>query len=181
MIQRVLSAIRFWKDGPIIRNNSSVIESRNAANSAFAVHRVATPVAANDATTKSYVDTAIDTDVAAALLSNVESRVVALAYTDTGDNNLGAVLPAGANVIAAFVQVGTLFDGTTPVLKIGDAVDDDGVMLTTDNDLTTVGLYTKAQITNFASSAQLLANLTIGGSPSQGACDIVILFSRAAS
>ena len=43
--------------GPGINANGAALETKNAANSAFAVHRGASPVADNDFTTKAYVDT----------------------------------------------------------------------------------------------------------------------------
>ena len=42
--------------GPGINANGAVLETKNAANNAFAVHRGATPVGDNDLTTKAYVD-----------------------------------------------------------------------------------------------------------------------------
>ena len=180
-VTKLTSKIRFWTGGPILRNASGVIEARNAADSAYAIVRGLTPSGNTDLATKLYVDGAIDTDVAAALLSNVEARLVQLAYTDTGDNNIGAVVPEDATFVIVFVQVTTTFDGTTPVLIVGDSGDDNRFMETTDNDLGTAGLYTKAVVYSFPADTQLLANLTIGGSPSQGACDIVVLFARAAS
>lgn len=234
MVKRLFSKARFWKGGPLLRNVSGVIEARNAADSAYAIMRGATSVGNSDLTPKAYVDTAIDTDVAAAfkdptfqdstdptkeatldlsgittatertltlqdkditiadtadittavaaaLLSNSEARLVQLAYTDTGDNNIGAVVPEDATHVIVLVQVTETFDGTTPVLIIGDSGDDNRFMETTDNDLTTAGLYQKAVIYAFPADTQLLANLTIGGTPSQGACDIIVLFGRAAS
>lgn len=272
MIQRLFSKIRFWKGGPLLRNVSGVIEARNATDSAYAIVRGATAVGNNDLAPKAYVDTAIDTDIAAALqdttfqdstdptkeatldlsgittatertivipdtditlcdavdpifndgtdqtkqanlvlsgittgnnraltvpdkditlvgtvdiaaalLSNVEARLVQLAYTDTGDNNIGSAVPDGATFVIVLVQVTTTFDGTTPVLIVGDSGDDNRFMVTTDNDLTTAGLYQKAVIYSFSGATQVIANLTIGGTPSQGACDVVLLFGRAAS
>jgi hypothetical protein len=49
--------------GPILNNNAGVLEGKNAANSTFVVVRGATPVAANDLTTKAYVDGQIAGDV----------------------------------------------------------------------------------------------------------------------
>lgn len=43
--------------GPGLNNNLGVIEAKNAANTAFAIVRGATPVGNNDLTTKTYVDT----------------------------------------------------------------------------------------------------------------------------
>lgn len=42
--------------GPAIKSNSTALEARNAADNAYAVFRVATPVGDNDATTRAYVD-----------------------------------------------------------------------------------------------------------------------------
>jgi hypothetical protein len=42
--------------GPGINANGAALETKNAANSAFAVHRGGTPVGDNDLTTKAYVD-----------------------------------------------------------------------------------------------------------------------------
>lgn len=44
-------------DGPQLKNNSSVIEARNSADSGYVVVRGATPVANNDLVTKQYADT----------------------------------------------------------------------------------------------------------------------------
>lgn len=43
--------------GPQLKNNSSVLEARNAGDSGFVVMRGATPVADNDLVTKQYADT----------------------------------------------------------------------------------------------------------------------------
>lgn len=43
--------------GPGINANGAALETKNAANNAFAVHRGAIPVGDNDFTTKAYVDT----------------------------------------------------------------------------------------------------------------------------
>lgn len=178
MVKRLFSKARFWKGGPLLRNVSGVIEARNAADSAYAIVRGATAVGNSDLAPKAYVDTEVSDAVDEVQTSNVEARLVSLSYTDTGDNDIGAEVPSGAESAIVFVQVKTTFDGTTPVLKIGDSGDDDRYMLTTDNDLTTAGLYQVATIYDFSADTQLVANLTIGGTPSQGACDIIVLFSR---
>jgi hypothetical protein len=45
----------------------------------------------------------------------------------------------GKTIREVRARVKTAFNGTTPTVKIGDAADDDGFLLTTDLDLTSVG------------------------------------------
>lgn len=51
----VASTIQLGKGGAKVKNNSGVIEARNAADSALAVVRAADPVGANDVVTKQYL------------------------------------------------------------------------------------------------------------------------------
>jgi hypothetical protein len=61
LFQKLAGVMGFFQvGGPAgsgLNNNAGVLESKNAANSAFVVHRAATPVGDNDLTTKQYVDT----------------------------------------------------------------------------------------------------------------------------
>jgi len=52
----VENIFQLGKGGPNWKNNGGIIEARNNADSAFAVVRGDTPSAANDLTTKTYVD-----------------------------------------------------------------------------------------------------------------------------
>lgn len=45
---------------------------------------------------------------------------------------------AGVDVLAVRARVGLAFDGTSPTVKVGDAADDDGFLLTTDLALATL-------------------------------------------
>ena len=61
LFQRLAGVIQnfFQFGGPAgagLNQNAGALETRNAANTAFAVHRVAAPVGDNDAVTKAYVD-----------------------------------------------------------------------------------------------------------------------------
>lgn len=51
------TAFQVGLGGPQVKNNTGVIENRNAADTAFAIVRAATPVANNDVANKQYVDT----------------------------------------------------------------------------------------------------------------------------
>lgn len=121
-------------------------------------------------------------DITAAVLNKVEARRVALTYTQTGANNIGAVVPAGAVVIGAFVVVGTTFNGTTPVIALGKVGAVNEIMATTDSDLTSAGASAlKLRHKLYSAETQLIATITIGGSPSQGTVDVIVLFVHPAS
>jgi len=107
----------------------------------------------------------------------IKAERVSLAHTDTGSNNVGSALPANAKVRSVKANVTQVFDGTTPVLKVGDAVDDDRHMTEAENDLETVGLYQTEVAHLYGSQTQVTATLTIGGSPSQGTVEIEIEYS----
>lgn len=96
MFQHVFSLLRFGKAGPIIRRNgTTVVEIRNAANDDYETLRADSPTGNDDVATKGYTDTAIDTDVAAALAD--------LASTSNGE---------GASLIG-IEDSGALITGTT--------------------------------------------------------------------
>ena len=75
------------------------------------------------------------------------------------------------------VNVTQAFDGTNPQLKIGDAVDDDRLMTANENNLKVVNLYFTENYYYYGASTQVVANLTIGGTPTQGQCDVYIEFA----
>lgn len=57
LLGTINSAFQLGLGGPQLNSNGSAIESKNAANSGFVVHRGATPVGDNDFVTKLYADT----------------------------------------------------------------------------------------------------------------------------
>ena len=67
--------------GPGINANGAALETKNAANNAFAVHRGATPVNDNDLTTKAYVDTIARPFIVTAQ-SNAASALIANSVTE---------------------------------------------------------------------------------------------------
>jgi hypothetical protein len=89
--------------GPKIKNNSSVLEARNAADSGYVVVRGATPVGDSDLTTKLFVDT------------------VATPTIVTAQHNGGVALPANTGV-RHFYVVST----TGAFATIGNLLFDDG-------------------------------------------------------
>jgi hypothetical protein len=100
-------------------------------------------------------------------------------YTDVGDNNLGSPIPINGIVNKVIVNVTQAFNGTAPLLNIGDAGDADRLMDEVEIDLTTVGRYVVDCYHLYGAATQVLANLAIGGSPSAGQCDILLIWSKA--
>jgi hypothetical protein len=97
--------------GPGINANAAALETRNAANSAFAVHRGATPVGDNDFTTKAYVDKTANKPIPVSLqfngnnpLPNNSGTEQWYVVTTTGPNaTIGQLLwddGSGAGVVA---------------------------------------------------------------------------------
>lgn len=78
--------------GPGLNANGAALETRNAANSAFAVMRGAAPVGDNDLTTKQYVDT-IFKPIPVSLQFNGNSALPA----NTGTEQYYVVTTTGAN------------------------------------------------------------------------------------
>lgn len=107
----------------------------------------------------------------------VKAERITRVFGATGIVNIGAALPANAVVRSIKANVTALFDGTTPVLKVGDGVDDDRLMTEAENDLTIVGLYQTEVAHKYGSSTQIISTLTIGGSPSVGAVEIEVEYS----
>lgn len=91
--------------GPGLNANGAALETRNAANSAFAVHRGAFPVGDNDFTTKAYVDEAFKPLIVTAQ-SNAPSALIA----NTGVEHYIVVSTAGTGAAAAYVAGSVLWD-----------------------------------------------------------------------
>lgn len=68
--------------GPGVNANGAALETRNAANNAFAVHRGATPVGDNDLTTKAYVDKIASKPLPASLQFNGGSALPSNSATE---------------------------------------------------------------------------------------------------
>ena len=68
--------------GPGVNANGTALETKNAANSAFAVHRGATPVGDNDFTTKAYVDKVASKPLPASLQFNGNNALPANSATE---------------------------------------------------------------------------------------------------
>jgi hypothetical protein len=80
-------------NGPGWNNNSGALEGRNAANSAYAVVRGASPVGDNDLTTKAYVDKTANKPIPASLQFNGNSALP----SNSGTEQWYVVTTSGAN------------------------------------------------------------------------------------
>jgi hypothetical protein len=118
-----------------------------------------------------------DIGPAAAATKVVKVERLSFDYTDTGVNAVGSALPANARVRSVKLNVTQLFDGTTPVVKVGDSVDDDRHMTEAENNLAVVGVYQTEVAHTYGSSTQVNATVTIGGTPSQGTAELEIEYS----
>ncbi len=104
---------------------------------------------------------------------------VTIDYTDVGNNNVGSPIPINGIVNKVIVNVTQAFNGTTPLLNIGDAGDPDRLMDEIEIDLETVGRYVVDAYHLYGSATQVVAALAIGGSPTAGQCDILLIWSKA--
>lgn len=92
---------------------------------------------------------------------------------------------AGKIVVGVRARVKTAFNGTTPTVKVGDAADDDGFLLTTDVDVTaanafaaSAGLGTNAYAKGryFAAAGHILVTLA-GAGMTAGALELDIVYA----
>lgn len=153
-------------DGPLIKNNSGVVEFRNNADAAYNIVRGATPVAANDLATKAYVDGAESGEI-----NVIEIPITfANAGSTVSSTFAGAV---GGRVIEAGVIVDTAFDvGVT--FKLGDSGDDDRFIVSGDVKLDKSRYFTFPQYTN--TIAAVFDAVLGAGAPTVGAARVVIKY-----
>jgi hypothetical protein len=150
--------------GPNLKNNAGVVENRNAADAAFAIARGATPLAANDLTTKAYVDGLVGSGA-----DVLEIRIaVALATVSSVTS-----IPIGAIVIEAELDVTTPYTGGATI-SLGQAGAVTEFQLTTDNNPQANGLYQVPQDTAAASTNPLL--VTVAGGPVAGVATAIVRY-----
>ena len=92
---------------------------------------------------------------------------------DTGASiDFGAV-PAGSIVIPRLVSVLTAFDGSSPTIKVGDAGDDDRLIVVGDADLTATGITSIDRPHHYAAETVITATYAADSSTA-GAASIVL-------
>lgn len=106
----------------------------------------------------------------------VKNARITLAYTDTGVNLIKNI-PANAIHAKVIVSVTQIFDGTTPVLIVGDVADPDRHMTTQGQNLAVVGVYETTNLYLYGAPTDINVTLTIGGVPTQGQALVYIEYS----
>jgi hypothetical protein len=150
--------------GPGVNANGAALETRNAANAAFAVHRGAPPVAANDFVTLG----SLSTLVGPVNLVRIPIALVTVSSTFQ--------LPAGSIVLRAKLDVTTPYSGGTTI-SLGIAGTVALFMATGDSTPTAAAaIYEVPQDTAVGGVAAALL-VTINGGPAAGAGFALVEFS----
>lgn len=105
----------------------------------------------------------------------ISTRKVTLTYADTGDNNVGAAVPSGAEILDTVAKVTQVFNGTGNALKIGDGTDDDRLMTTEENNLEEATSFETGRYYTYGASTQIIANIANTGG-SQGQVEILLTY-----
>lgn len=146
------------------KNNSGAWEARNDADAAFILVRGATPVGANDLTTKAYVDSATGTGADVLEIRFALAQATASSATS---------IPIGAIVIDTEIDVTTPYSvGAT--ISIGQTGSVSEFMATGDNNPQAAALYQTHQDTSAASTNPVLA--TVGGAPAAGVAQVIVRY-----
>jgi hypothetical protein len=148
--------------GPRLKDNSGALESRNAADNAFVVHRVADPVGADDAVTKRALDAATASAASGAIRIPIGTTNVVSSSS----------LPSGS------IQTRCKLDVTTPypagtTIQVGISGQPSLFMPSTANDPTTVGLDEESLDASFVGAASQV-QVTFGGAPTSGAGFVIV-------
>jgi hypothetical protein len=152
-------------NGPNLKNNGGAIEGRNSGDTAFTVVRGDTPVAANDLTTKAYVDATVMTG---------SIREIRMPITTSASQSSAVSIPANAVIAEATVKITTAYDvGTIAVGRTGST---SLLVGATDNLPTAIGSYQIEQDTTWGASA-LPVLVTITGSPTTGAGFVIVKYA----
>lgn len=106
----------------------------------------------------------------------IKAAALTFDYTDTGVNLIKNV-PSGCTLTKTKINVTQVFDGTTPVAKIGDVSDDDRHALETENNLLEAELFVTENMYLYGAATDVNLTLTIGGSPSQGQARALIEYA----
>lgn len=119
----------------------------------------------------------VDIGPAPADTQMVKTRRITLDYTDTGANNIGAVIEANSIPLEISLNVLQAFDGTNPIIEFGDGVDADRLGAANESNLKKLGVQVIDCEYLYGIATQLLATLTIGGSPTAGQVRITVRYA----
>ncbi len=148
-----------------IKNSSGVAEMRNFDDSAYVITRGLDPVAAQDYVTKTYGDTTYG----GSSINTIQFSVALVTASST------ALIPAGAQVVHAEIEVGTAYDGTTPTISLGDGTTVDLIQATTMNDPEEIATYITAQNTDWPLGTAITATVA-GAGISVGASIVTVWY-----
>lgn len=156
-------------DGAALKNNSGVLESRNAADDDYAIMRGATPVGNNDLTTKAYVD---GLDTGDAIMVEIPFD-----FNDAGStvsSTFAAVV--GGRVTMVKVDITTDFDVAAASFTVGDTADADRFVIDGDVKTDKIGLYEFPQYTDTVADN---FDVVIGaaGGVTQGAGRVIFIYA----
>ena len=150
--------------GPNLKNNSGVIEARNAIDTTFTIVRGTTPVNNNDLTTKQYVDT----------LTNGVLHEIRYAITNAATQDSTTLIPGAAQVALARLVVTTPYSGGATI-SIGQMGSIALLQATTDNLATVANTYNVEQDTAWG-GIDLAIRTTINGTPAAGAGFVIVFY-----
>lgn len=148
--------------GPGVNANGAALETRNNANAAYAVHRGAPPVGANDFVTLGGLPGA-----AGAVSCIAVTPGTAATTTSTTQ------MPAGAVVVDCRLAVSTPYSGGATI-EVGIAGTLAAYMGTADNDAQLDGTYDVPQQTAVAGLSAVV--VTVGGAPGAGVCQVLVFY-----
>jgi len=153
-------------DGPLLKNVTGIIEARNAADSAYAIVRGATPVGANDLVTKNYVDGAESGDI-----TTIEIPFTFANAAGFVDSTFAAAV--GGRLLNARVDITTAFDVAVTFIA-GDTGDTDRFIVSGDVKVNKVDVYDFPQYTDTIAS---VFRVTLGaGAPTVGVGRIIFSY-----
>lgn len=98
---------------------------------------------------------------------------VSFAYGDASPSRL-FTLPAGKTVFTVIVVIQQRFNGTGATLKVGDAVDDDRLMATNQNDPTVIAEYETNPGYTYSTPTDLLLTINPGSGATNGSGYVLI-------
>lgn len=160
------NAFRFGLARPQIRSTvTGELETRDAADAAYANHRGADPVVDDDLATKRYVDTL------------VTSEGVTLMRIPVGLVNVSSATstPVGARIIQTAVKIVTPYSAlATITVSTGITILNDTV--SGDNDPQNAGTYSNVD-QDAGPTAAAPIDVTIGGAPAVGSAVVWLLFA----
>jgi len=120
----------------------------------------------------------IDIGPAAGDTQIVKTRRLTIAYTDAGSPvNIGTSIEANSIPLEITYNVLQTFDGTNPIIEVGDATDQDRLSPSNETNLRKAGVQVVDCEYLYGVATQLTALITIGGTPTQGQVRLTVRYA----